>query len=125
MAYSLTDSGVSIRSGRGARAVEITLSFKEIEAWAKRMRKDTDQLWRLSYGRAVSGLKKKFIEEPMILDGGDSSDFSLDWMLEDGSVINEKFVEPQGTNGVRLYWLLCELADPIGREIPELEKNEQ
>lgn len=62
MAYSLTDSGVSIRSGRGAKAVEITLSFKEIEAWAKRMRKDTDQLWRLSYGRAVSGLKKKFIE---------------------------------------------------------------
>lgn len=62
MAYSLTDSGVSVRTGRGQNAVVITLSFKEIEAWAKRMRKDTAELWRLSYGRAVSGLKKKFIE---------------------------------------------------------------
>ena len=69
-------------------------------------------------------LKKKFIVEPMILDGGDSSDFSLDWMLEDGSIINEKFVDPQGVNGYRLYLLLLELADPVGREIPELEIKE-
>ena len=69
-------------------------------------------------------LKKKFIEEPFILDGGDSSDFSLEWMLEDGTVINEKFADPQGANGYRLYLLLKELADPVGREIPELEITE-
>ena len=69
-------------------------------------------------------LKKKFFEEPLILDGGDTSDFSLDWMLEDGSVINEKIGTPQGTNGLRLYYLLCELADPIGKEIQELEITE-
>ncbi len=62
MAYSLTDTGVSFTKGRGRNAVAITLSFKEIEAWAKRMRKDTKELWRISYGRAVSGLKKKFVQ---------------------------------------------------------------
>ena len=61
MAYTLTSSGVSIKSGRGKNAVALTLSFKEIEAWAKRMRKDTKELWRLSYGRACAGLKKKLV----------------------------------------------------------------
>ena len=62
MAYSLTSSGVNVTSGRGRNAVAITLSFKEIEAWAKRMQKDEKELWRLSYGRACAGLKKKFVE---------------------------------------------------------------
>ena len=62
MAYSLTASGVRASSGRGASAIVLEFSFKEIDAWAKRMEKDTKELWRLSYGRAVSGLKKKFIE---------------------------------------------------------------
>ena len=62
MAYSLTASGVSVTSGRGAGAIALTLSFREIDAWAKRMNKDTKKLWRLSYGRAVAGLKKKLVE---------------------------------------------------------------
>ena len=68
MAYSLTDAGVSVTSGRGKNAVALVISFKEIEAWAKRMRKDTKELWRLSYGRACAGLKKKF--EKTVLSGG-------------------------------------------------------
>ena len=68
MAYSLTSAGVSVTSGRGKNAVALVISFKEIEAWAKRMRKDTKELWRLSYGRAVAGLKKKFIKT--VLSGG-------------------------------------------------------
>ena len=60
MAYTMTDSGVSVTSGKGRNAVALVISFKEIEAWATRMRKDTKELWRLSYGRAVAGLKKKF-----------------------------------------------------------------
>ena len=68
MAYSLTDTGVSVTSGRGKNAVALVISFKEIEAWATRMRKDTKELWRLSYGRAVAGLKKKFIQT--VLSGG-------------------------------------------------------
>lgn len=62
MAYALTDSGVSFTSGRGKGAVAIELSFWEIDRWAKRMQKDTKELWRLSYGRACAGLKKKFVE---------------------------------------------------------------
>lgn len=60
MAYSLTGSGVSFTKGRGANAVALVFSFKEIDAWAKRMQKDEKELWRLSYGRACAGLKKKF-----------------------------------------------------------------
>jgi len=62
MAYSLTATGVKAISGRGANAIELVFSFKEIDAWAKRMEKDTKELWRLSYGRAVKGLKNKFAE---------------------------------------------------------------
>lgn len=62
MAYTLTDCGVQVTKGRGRNAVAIDLSFAEIEAWAKRMKKDTKELWRLSYGRAADGLKKKFIQ---------------------------------------------------------------
>lgn len=62
MAFSVTDFGVTMTKGRGRNAVAIVLSFKEIEAWAKRMKKDREELWRLSYGRAAAGLKKRFIE---------------------------------------------------------------
>lgn len=62
MAYTLTDSGVSFTKGRGRNAVALVFSFKEIDRWAKKMQKDTKELWRLSYGRACAGLKKKFIE---------------------------------------------------------------
>ena len=68
MGFSLTDTGVSVTSGCGKNAVALVISFKEIEAWATRMRKDTKELWRLSYGRAVAGLKKKFIQT--VLSGG-------------------------------------------------------
>ena len=57
MAYTLTDSGVSFTKGRGRNAVALVVSFKEIDRWAKRMQKDTKELWRLSYGRACAGLK--------------------------------------------------------------------
>ncbi len=60
MAFTLTDSSVVMRSGRGSGAVEISISFKEIEAWAKKMNANEPRLWRLAYGRAVAGLKKKF-----------------------------------------------------------------
>jgi hypothetical protein len=63
---------------------------------------------------------KKFIVEPTILDGGDSTDFSVEWQTEEG-IITEKVSDPNGTNGYRLYLLLQELADPIGREIHGLE----
>ena len=65
-------------------------------------------------------LMKKFIVEPTILDGGDSTDFSVEWQTEEG-IITEKVSDPNGTNGYRLYLLLQELADPIGREIHGLE----
>jgi hypothetical protein len=63
---------------------------------------------------------KKFIEEPTVLDGADYTEISLEWKTEDG-IITEKVSDPNGTNGYRLYLLLQELADPIGREIHGLE----
>lgn len=69
-------------------------------------------------------LMKKFIREPMILDGGDSTDIAAEWQTEEG-IVTEKLYDPQGTNGYRFSLLLMEIADPMGREIPELEKNEQ
>ena len=71
----------------------------------------------------LNKLMKKFIREPMILDGGDSTDFAIEWQTEEG-IITENLYTPQGTNGYRFYLLLKELADPIGREIPELEKTQ-
>lgn len=62
MAFSVTDSGVTMTKGRGRNAVALVLSFKEIEAWAKRMKVDEARLWRNSYGRACHGLKKKFAD---------------------------------------------------------------
>ena len=62
MAFSVTDLGVTMTKGRGRNAVAIVLSFKEIEAWAKRMKVDEARLWRNSYGRACHGLKKKFAD---------------------------------------------------------------
>ena len=65
-------------------------------------------------------LMKKFIEEPTVLDGADYTEISLEWKSE-GGIITEKVSDPNGMNGYRLYLLLQELADPIGREIHELE----
>ena len=65
-------------------------------------------------------LMKKFIEEPTVLDGADYTGISLEWKSE-GGIITENVSDPNGMNGYRLYLLLQELADPIGREIHELE----
>ena len=65
-------------------------------------------------------LMKKFIEEPTVLDGAEYTEISLEWKSE-GGIITEKVSDPNGMNGYRLYLLLQELADPIGREIHELE----
>lgn len=67
-------------------------------------------------------LRKKFIEEPFVIDGGDVSVVTAEWQTENG-IITEKLNSPQGTNGYRFYLLLKELADPEGREIPELLKQ--
>ena len=69
----------------------------------------------------LNKLMKKFIREPMILDGGDSTDFAIEWQTEEG-IITENLYDPQGTNGYRFSLLLMEIADPVGREIPGLEK---
>lgn len=60
----------------------------------------------------------------MILDGGDSTDFAAEWQTEEG-IVTENLYDPQGTNGYRFSLLLMGIADLMGREIPELEKNEQ
>lgn len=67
-------------------------------------------------------IKRKFIKEPTILDGGDKISVKAEWKTEEG-IITEVFYAPQGENGYRFDLILKELADPIGREIPELEKT--
>ena len=67
-------------------------------------------------------IKRKFIKEPTILDGGDKISVKAEWKTETG-IITETFYAPLGANGYRFDLILKELADPIGREIPELEKT--
>lgn len=61
MAFNLTSTGVDFISGRGKnKTVTLSMSFKQLEDWAKRMKIDTAKLMTRSFGRACSGLKKKF-----------------------------------------------------------------
>ena len=61
MAMNLTDSGVIATAGRGRnKTVVLEVSFKELEAWAKRVEIDERALWRRSYGRACAALKGRF-----------------------------------------------------------------
>lgn len=68
MAYSLSGSSVLITRGRGAARVELRVSFAELEKWARRMKVDTEKLMQRSFGRACSGLKKKF--QQVMSEGG-------------------------------------------------------
>lgn len=68
MAFKLTDTGVDYSRGRGAARVTLSLSFAELEKWAKRQEIDTARLMKRSFGRAAFGLKKKFYD--VIKSGG-------------------------------------------------------
>lgn len=61
MAISLTSTGVDFVSGRGKnKTIELSMSFRALERWAKRSGIDTKKLVPRSFGRAVTGLKAKF-----------------------------------------------------------------
>ena len=61
MALVVTSTGVDLVYGRGKnKTVELSMSFKELERWAKRMKIDTAKLMESSFGRACFGLKKWF-----------------------------------------------------------------
>ena len=63
MAINLTSTGVDFVSGRGKnKAVTLSMTFKELETWAKRQKIDVPRLMKRSFGRACSGLKKKFTQ---------------------------------------------------------------
>lgn len=59
--FSLGGKGVTLTRGRGAnKTVVLDVSFKDLERWARRNAVDTKRLMDRSFGRACSGLKKKF-----------------------------------------------------------------
>ena len=61
MALNLTASGVVATAGRGRnRTVTLEVSFKELDAWARRVKIDERAMWRRAYGRACSALKGRF-----------------------------------------------------------------
>lgn len=62
MGYSVTSTGIDFTRGRGAAKVVLSISFRELETWAKRQRVETEKLMQRSFGRACSGLKKKFVD---------------------------------------------------------------
>lgn len=62
MAFKVVDSAVRMSKGRGAAAVSLDISFREIETWAKRNKVDTDRLFRRSFGRACSALKRQLVQ---------------------------------------------------------------
>lgn len=56
--FKNTGSGVTL-SRRGVGVI-LDVSYKSLEAWAKKNGIDEKRLWRRSYGRACNGLKAKF-----------------------------------------------------------------
>lgn len=62
MAFKVQDSGVLYTKGRGANAVALEISFKRLEAWAKKQKIDTPRLWHRSFGRACAGLKRQLLK---------------------------------------------------------------
>lgn len=61
--FSVGASSVTMTRGRGAnRTVALEVSFKELEKWASKNKVDTKRLMTRSFGRACSGLKKKFTQ---------------------------------------------------------------
>lgn len=63
MAVNLTATGVDFVSGRGKnKAVTLSMTFKQLETWAKRQKIDVPRLMKRSFGRACSGLKKKLYQ---------------------------------------------------------------
>lgn len=70
MAYETTSSAVNIVKGRGKnKLVTLSISFKELDRWARRMAIDAPKLLNQSYGRAVRGLRLKF-EKTVVAGGG-------------------------------------------------------
>lgn len=51
---------MTITRGRGAARVSLVVSFAELDRWASRQKVDVPRLMKRSFGRACSGLKKKF-----------------------------------------------------------------
>ena len=63
MSVKLTDTNAIVSFGRGRnKTVALDVSFKELEAWARRSKIDERDLWRKSYGRACAALKKQFTQ---------------------------------------------------------------
>lgn len=70
MAVKVIGGAVNVMTGRGRSAtVALSISFRELERWAKRNAIDTKRLMARSMGRAVSGLKRQF-EAVMTHSGG-------------------------------------------------------
>lgn len=69
MALKITDAGVLSRTGRGKNAVEVLISFAEIDAWAKRVESLIPELWKRAYGRAASAIRAK-LRKVMRVGGG-------------------------------------------------------
>ena len=69
MALNLTATGVDFLTGRGKnKTVTLSMSFKQLEDWAKSCGADMDKVLQRSFGRACAGLKKKF--QQVIKNGG-------------------------------------------------------
>ena len=70
MAVKVIGGAVNVMTGRGRSAtVALSISFRELERWARQNEIDTKKLINLSMGRAVKGLKRQF-EAVMTHSGG-------------------------------------------------------
>lgn len=69
MAVNLTSTGVDFLTGRGKnKIVTLSMTFKQLENWARSCGADMDSVLQRSFGRACAGLKKKF--QQVIKNGG-------------------------------------------------------
>lgn len=61
MAFAVTSTGVIATKGRGsAKTVTFSVSFKELDRWAKKMRYDAPAVLDRTFAMAAKSLKKKF-----------------------------------------------------------------
>lgn len=109
MAYSIVGSAVSITRGRGAARVTLLVSFKELDAWAKRQQVDVPRLMQRSFGRACAGLKQKFRQ--VIVNAGGVCGVPK---FKDFEEFTKELRAKRGTTAVPMGGMLAELGSMYG-----------
>lgn len=102
--FSLGGKGVTLTRGRGAnKTVVLDVSFKDLERWARRNAVDTKRLMDRSFGRACSGLRRKF--QQVITSGGGVNGVPK---FKDFTAFTKELREVRGTSSIPMGGILAD-----------------